>query len=72
MVSDPDIKFGGSYFADFTDNSKDIIINKSNSNISKPSKSSSDSHEIKPMDPIQQRVQNVYKKARNENENILS
>ena len=52
MVSDPDIKFGGSYFADFTDNSKDINFNKSNSNISKPSKSSSDSHEIKLMDPI--------------------
>ena len=52
MVSDPDIKFGGSYFADFTENSKDINFNKSNSNISKPSKSSSDSHEIKIIDPI--------------------
>jgi hypothetical protein len=42
-VSDPDVKFGGSYFNDFTDNSKDTNFNISNSNASKPSKISSDS-----------------------------
>ncbi len=42
-ISDPDVKFGGSYFNDFTDNSKDINLNISNSNVSKPSKISSNS-----------------------------